>query len=185
MIEIFFIETLRLNFNNQLWSKIFCFYFLCTDEPKPKKRKSVHKTEQTGGQTDEQTNSVEDDVIVYGTELNIYDKREKCLLKSGSYDLILQELGSKFPTKNNGVWETAGGGKVSPGLGTSIPPSFFYLISMKLIYMYRVYCRFHESLGWFWKGARSSHFAHNPISFNAAVSIGSHRLMIGKCLWPA
>ena len=52
-------------------------------------------------------------MIVYGTELNIYNKREKCLLKSGSYDLVLQELGSKFHTKKDGVWETAGGGKVS------------------------------------------------------------------------
>ena len=86
--------------------------FLCTDEPKPKKRKSIHRTEQSVRQTDEQTHPVEDDVIVYGTELNIYNKREKCLLKSGSYDLVLQELGSKFHTKKDGVWETAGGGKV-------------------------------------------------------------------------
>ena len=50
---------------------------------------------------------------MYGTELNIYDKQEKCLLKSGSYDLILQELGSKFNSKKDGCWETAMTGKVS------------------------------------------------------------------------
>lgn len=81
-----------------------------TDEPKPKRQKSLPKVEQHSGQSDEQTH-VEDDVIVYGTELNIYDKQEKCLLKSGSYDLILQELGSKFNSKKDGCWETAMTGK--------------------------------------------------------------------------
>ena len=84
----------------------------CADEPKTKKRKSLHKPEPSSRHTDEQTHPVEDDVIVYGTELNIYNKREKCLLQSGSYDLVLQELGSKFHTKKDGVWETATGGKV-------------------------------------------------------------------------
>ena len=83
------------------------------DEPQPKKRKSIHKLEQCDGQTDEQTHSIEDDVIVYGTELNIYDKRENCLLKTGSYDLILQELGSKFHSQKDGIWEPSIGGKVS------------------------------------------------------------------------
>lgn len=81
------------------------------DEPKPKRQKSTHKLEQHSGHSDEQPHSVEDDVIVYGTELNIYDKPEKCLLKSGSYDLILQELGSKFHSKKDGSWETASTGK--------------------------------------------------------------------------
>lgn len=100
------------------------------DEPKAKKRKSLHKPELSNRQTDEQANSVEDDVIVYGTELNIYNKREKCLLKSGSYDLVLQELGSKFHTKKDGVWETAGGGKSIESLEVfSMCPTLKFILS--------------------------------------------------------
>lgn len=71
-----------------------------------------------GGQTKRRRSSVrsrssslEDNVIVYGTELTVYGKQYQCMLKSGTYDLILQEVGSKFSTQDC-QWEKAGGKRV-------------------------------------------------------------------------
>ncbi|KAH3873319.1 polycomb protein suz12-like [Dreissena polymorpha] len=53
--------------------------------------------------------NLEDNVVVYGAELSVYGKQYQCLLVAGTYDLILQERGSKFSTNERGQWERAGG----------------------------------------------------------------------------
>lgn len=55
--------------------------------------------------------SLEDNVVVYGTELRVFGKQYQCMLKTGRYDLILQEVGSKFSTQDC-LWEKAAGKRV-------------------------------------------------------------------------
>ena len=58
------------------------------------------------------SSSLEENVVVYGTELTVYGKQYECMLKSGTYDLILQEVGSRFSTQDC-QWEKAGSKRVN------------------------------------------------------------------------
>ncbi|KAL3876031.1 hypothetical protein ACJMK2_033918 [Sinanodonta woodiana] len=72
------------------------------EEPHPKRRKNG----RTSVSLDDR-----DDLIVYGSELVVYDRRKCCQLTEGDYQLVLQELGSKSPPKKQGTWETVLNGK--------------------------------------------------------------------------
>lgn len=54
----------------------------------------------------------EEDIVLYGSELVIYDKHKHCLMTDGDYELSLQDLGSKIsPKKTTATWETVVDGK--------------------------------------------------------------------------
>ncbi|XP_015917341.1 polycomb protein suz12 isoform X2 [Parasteatoda tepidariorum] len=63
-----------------------------TDEPAQKKRKSLKNQSE--------------EVRIYGAELVVYDKHQRCLLTDGEYQLVLQELGQKSSPKKLSSWET-------------------------------------------------------------------------------
>ncbi len=54
---------------------------------------------------------VDDEQIVYGAELVIYDKYKRCLLTEGDYEVALQEVETTTPRKQ-ASWETVMDGKV-------------------------------------------------------------------------
>lgn len=72
---------------------------VCTDEPQPKKRRSA----MNGCSSVEE----EEDVVVYGAELSVIGRHSQCMLQDGDYDLLLQELGSKFSSRRDSMWERA------------------------------------------------------------------------------
>nr|CAH7754506.1 unnamed protein product [Callosobruchus chinensis] len=61
------------------------------DEPALKKRKSL----------------IENDIKLYGAELTIYDKHNRCYLSDGDYDIVVQDFStvSKNPPKKHSSWE--------------------------------------------------------------------------------
>ncbi|CAI9716567.1 Hypothetical predicted protein [Octopus vulgaris] len=70
------------------------------DEPPHKRRKNGKMS------------PFEEDVVLYGSELAIYDKHKRCQMTDGDYELSLQDLGSKIsPKKNAANWETIVDGK--------------------------------------------------------------------------
>jgi polycomb protein SUZ12 len=61
-----------------------------SDEPAPKRRRLSEQTSQAAGQ--------ESSIRLFGAELIIYDKHNRCLLVDGDYELALQQLSSNEPT---------------------------------------------------------------------------------------
>lgn len=49
--------------------------------------------------------------VVYGAELVVYDKHKRCLLTEGDYEVALQDLTTKVPSKKQATWETVMDGK--------------------------------------------------------------------------
>ena len=67
------------------------------EEPAHKKRKSIKNQSE--------------DIRIYGAELVVYDKHQRCLLTDGEYQLVLQELGQKNSPKKLSSWESFPEGK--------------------------------------------------------------------------
>ena len=55
--------------------------------------------------------------MVYGAELVVYDKHKRCLLTEGDYEVALQDLTTKVPSKKQATWETVMDGKVGTCIG--------------------------------------------------------------------
>jgi hypothetical protein len=72
------------------------------EEPQPKKRRSVMNG---------RSNSVEEGSATYSAEITIYSNQYQGVLKSGIYDLVLQDTGSKFSTRDS-RWESSYGKRV-------------------------------------------------------------------------
>ncbi|XP_053383076.1 polycomb protein suz12-B-like [Mercenaria mercenaria] len=69
------------------------------DEPQPKKRRSVLNGRSI---------SVEEESVTYSAELTLYGKQYQGVLKSGMYDLVLQDSASKFSTRDS-RWDSSVG----------------------------------------------------------------------------
>ena len=55
---------------------------------------------------------MEDNAITYKTDLTIFGKQDQCMLTSGEYDVMMQDVDAVSPTKKNKTWETVNRPKV-------------------------------------------------------------------------
>lgn len=76
----------------------FLPFFFYNTEPAQKRRKSSTGSIKTGGE----------EIKLYGSELIVYDKHNRCLLTDGDYELGLQEVQTNIRSspKKHSSWET-------------------------------------------------------------------------------
>ncbi|XP_064602892.1 polycomb protein suz12-like isoform X2 [Liolophura sinensis] len=72
---------------------------LDSEEPQTKRRRNGR------------TSPFEEDVLLFGSELVIYDRHKRCQLTDGEYEMALRDLGTKALPKKQATWETVLDGK--------------------------------------------------------------------------
>ena len=103
--------------SNHGLNKVPALIYILTDEPSHKRRKSSQSRTECSSMTNgfdsgsDESMEADEEQIVYGAELVIYDKYKRCLLTEGDYEVALQELGTVTP-KKQASWETVMDGKV-------------------------------------------------------------------------
>lgn len=77
------------------------------EDPPQKRRKSGRLLGDT-------VETCEQESVLYGAEVTVYDKKRRCLLTEGDYELTLQHIEDqkKPPQRKHASWETLMDGQV-------------------------------------------------------------------------
>ena len=114
------------------------------DDPYPKRRRTSRILSNGDHKhIDSENLNLQDEEVLYGAELVIYDKHRRCQLTDGDYELALQDLDIPDPAKAQATWETVLDGKVTTILCVMIcicciPQGSLHI----LCYLYLLVCQF-------------------------------------------